>query len=177
MAAGGADLPVTVSNIGDLPRQETGRRHRCRLCVHEKPEPDIKKSTLEHIVGNCLLGSGRGHEKIFFRISAYSLDRENTKDDLGRSCRYVRRIRSDRRDRLLTLIWRVATARMRRSANTPQAATFPQDQQRQVNFGGFVIRVVNSRARVRYCEPGWCAGLRPAILGSGRKARVPTFSR
>ncbi len=28
------------------------------------------------------MGSGRGHEKIFFRISAYSLDRENTKDDL-----------------------------------------------------------------------------------------------
>jgi hypothetical protein len=46
------------------------------------PEPDIKKSTLEHIGGQLFVGSGRGHEKIFFRISAYSLDRENTKDDL-----------------------------------------------------------------------------------------------
>jgi len=87
MAAGGADLPVTVSNIGDLPRQETGRRHRCRLCVHEKPEPDIKKSTLEHIGGQLFVGSGRGHEKIFFRISAYSLDRKIPKMICGRSCR------------------------------------------------------------------------------------------
>ena len=83
MAAGGADLPVTVSNIGDLP--PAGNRPDgtdADYVYMRNPEPDIKKSTLEHIGGQLFVGSGRGHEKIFFRISAYSLDRENTKDDL-----------------------------------------------------------------------------------------------
>ena len=45
-------------------------------------EPDIKKSTLEHMGGQLLLGSGRGRGKIFVRISAYLLGRPNTKNEL-----------------------------------------------------------------------------------------------
>ncbi len=83
MAAGGADLPVTVSNIGDLP--PAGNRPDgtdADYVYMRNPEPDIKKSTLEHIGGQLFVGSGRGRGKIFFRISAYSLGRPNTKDEL-----------------------------------------------------------------------------------------------
>jgi acyl transferase domain-containing protein len=83
MAAGGADLPVTVSNLGDLP--PAGNRPDgtdADYAFMRNPEPAVKKSTLEHIGGQLFVGSGRGRGKIFFRISAYSLDQPNTDYDL-----------------------------------------------------------------------------------------------
>jgi hypothetical protein len=83
MAAGGASLPVTVSNFGDLSaavnRPDGSDADYAYMRSHE---PDIKKSTLEHIGGQLFVGSGRGNGKIFIRISAYVLGRENTKDEL-----------------------------------------------------------------------------------------------
>ena len=46
------------------------------------PEPDIKRSTLEHMGGQLFVGSGRVRGKIFVRISAYIPGRPNTKDEL-----------------------------------------------------------------------------------------------
>ncbi len=77
------NIPVTVSNIGDFP--PAGNRPDGTDADYvdmRNPEPDIKKSTLEHIGGQLFVGSGRGRGKIFFRISAYSLGRPNTKDEL-----------------------------------------------------------------------------------------------
>ena len=83
MAAGGASHPVTVSNVGDLPpavNRPDGTD--ADYAYMRSVEPDIKKSTLEHIGGQLFVGSGRSRGKIFIRISAYVLGRPNTQNDL-----------------------------------------------------------------------------------------------
>ncbi|WP_372509598.1 SDR family NAD(P)-dependent oxidoreductase [Mycobacterium alsense] len=83
MAAGGATQPVTVSNVGDLPpavNRPDGTD--ADYAYMRSVEPDIKKSTLEHIGGQLFVGSGRSRGKIFFRISAYVLGRDNTQNEL-----------------------------------------------------------------------------------------------
>ncbi|OBK28848.1 hypothetical protein A5634_19600 [Mycobacterium asiaticum] len=83
VAAGGATLPVTVSNIGDLPAAVNRPDGTDADHAHMRPfEPGMKKSTLEGMGGQLLLVSGRARGKIFIRISAYLLDRTNTKDEL-----------------------------------------------------------------------------------------------
>ncbi|CPR08054.1 Fatty acyl-AMP ligase FadD28 and polyketide synthase [Mycobacterium bohemicum DSM 44277] len=83
LAAGGVTQPVTVSNVGDLPpavnRPDGTDADYAYL---RSVEPDIKKSTLEHIGGQLFVGSGRSRGKIFFRISAYVLGRQNTQSEL-----------------------------------------------------------------------------------------------
>ncbi|MFY2859809.1 fatty-acid--AMP ligase [Mycobacterium sp. THU-M104] len=83
MAAGGVSHPVTVSNVGDLPpavNRPDGTD--ADYAYMRSVEPDIKQSTLEHIGGQLFVGSGRSRGKIFFRISAYVLGRQNTHDEL-----------------------------------------------------------------------------------------------
>jgi mycoketide-CoA synthase len=83
MAAGGDILPVTCSNVGDLPAVANRPDGTDADYVYLRPvEPDIKKSTLEAMGGQLYLGSGRGSGKMSIRISAYLLGRENTKDEL-----------------------------------------------------------------------------------------------
>ncbi|WP_077098896.1 type I polyketide synthase [Mycobacterium terramassiliense] len=83
MAAGGASQPVTVSNVGDLsPAVNRPDGTDADYAYLRSIEPDIKKSTLAHIGGQLFVGSGRSRGKIFFRISAYVLGRENTQDEL-----------------------------------------------------------------------------------------------
>jgi hypothetical protein len=83
MAAGGASIPVTVSNFGELsPAVNRPDGTDADYAYMRSCEPDIKKSTLEHIGGQLFVGSGRCLGKIFIRISAYLLDRQNTKDEL-----------------------------------------------------------------------------------------------
>ncbi|MGO9101997.1 MAG: phosphopantetheine-binding protein, partial [Mycobacterium sp.] len=83
MAAGGASLPVTVSNVGDIPPAANRPDGTDADYVYMgNPEPDIKKSTLEHMGGQLFVGSGRGRGKIFIRISAYLPGRPNTKNEL-----------------------------------------------------------------------------------------------
>ena len=83
MAAGGDILPVTCSNVGDLPAAANRPDGTDADYVYLRPvEPDIKKSTLEAMGGQLYLGSGRGGGKMSIRISAYLLGRENTKDEL-----------------------------------------------------------------------------------------------
>jgi acyl carrier protein len=83
MAAGGTTLPVTCSNIGDLPpaanRPDGTDADYAYL---RNLEPDMKKSTVEAMGGQLFLGSGRGLGKMSLRVSAYVLGRPNTTDDL-----------------------------------------------------------------------------------------------
>jgi mycoketide-CoA synthase len=82
-ARGGASLPVTISNIGDLPRAANRPDGTDADYVDVRdPEPDITKSTLELMDGQLFLGSGRARGQIFIRVSAYLLGRENTEDEL-----------------------------------------------------------------------------------------------
>ena len=86
MAAGGASLPVMVSNFGDLPsavNRPDGTD--ADYAYMRNLEPDMKKSTVEGMGGQLFLGSGRGRGKMFIRISAYLLGRPNTKDELRES--------------------------------------------------------------------------------------------
>ncbi|MHA7651302.1 type I polyketide synthase [Mycobacterium sp. ML4] len=83
VAAGGATLPVTVSNIGELPSAVNRPDGTDADEAHMRPfEPGMKKSTIERMGGQLLLVSGRDRGKIFIRISAYILGRQNTKDEL-----------------------------------------------------------------------------------------------
>jgi hypothetical protein len=83
MAAGGATLPVTCSNVGDLPRAANRPDGTdADYAYLRNLEPDMKKSTVEAMGGQLFLGSGRGRGKMSLRISAYVLGRPNTKDDL-----------------------------------------------------------------------------------------------
>ncbi|WP_204803191.1 type I polyketide synthase [Mycobacterium riyadhense] len=83
VAAGGATLPVTVSNIGELPPALNRPDGTDADQAHMRPfEPGMKRSTLEGMGGQLLLVSGRDRGRIFIRISAYLLDRQNTKDEL-----------------------------------------------------------------------------------------------
>jgi acyl carrier protein len=86
MAAGGSTLPVTCSNVGDLsPAANRPDGTDADYAYLRNLEPDIKKSTLEAMGGQLFLGSGRGQGKMFIRISAYLLDRPNSKEDLRES--------------------------------------------------------------------------------------------
>ncbi len=83
MAAGGADLPVSVSNVGDLPPAANRPDGTDADYLYMgNPEPDIRKGTLEHMGGQLFVGSGRVRGKRFMRISAYLLGRPNTKNEL-----------------------------------------------------------------------------------------------
>ena len=83
MATGGAVLPVTCSNLGDLPpaanRPDGTDADYSNM---RSLEPDIKKSLLEGMGGQLYLGSGRVRGKMSLRISAYLLGQPNTRDDL-----------------------------------------------------------------------------------------------
>lgn len=82
-AAGGPSRPVIVSNVGELPPAVSRTDGTDADYVDiRNPDPDIKKSTLEHIGGYLLLGSGRGRGKIFIRVSAYLLGWQNTENEL-----------------------------------------------------------------------------------------------
>jgi hypothetical protein len=83
MAAGGSSLPVTCSNVGDLPlaaNRPDGTD--AEYAYLRSIEPGMKKSTLEAMGGQLLLGSWRVREKIFVRISAYLPGRPNTRNEL-----------------------------------------------------------------------------------------------
>ncbi|WP_066914282.1 SDR family NAD(P)-dependent oxidoreductase [Mycobacterium interjectum] len=86
MAAGGSTLPVTCSNVGDLsPAANRPDGTDADYAYLRNLEPDIKMSTLEAMGGQLFLGSGRGQGKMFIRISAYLLDRPNTKEELRKN--------------------------------------------------------------------------------------------
>jgi mycoketide-CoA synthase len=83
MAAGGAALPVTCSNIGDLsPGANRPDGTEADFAYIRNLEPDIKQSHLEQMGGQLFVGSGRSRGKMSIRVSAYILGRPNTKDDL-----------------------------------------------------------------------------------------------
>ena len=83
MAAGGASLPVTCSNVGDLPpAMNRPDGTDADYAYMRGLEPGIKKSTLEGMGGQLLVVSGRGRGKMSIRISAYILGRPNTKSEL-----------------------------------------------------------------------------------------------
>ncbi len=85
-AAGGAGLPVTCSNLGDLsPAANRPDGTDADYAYMRNLSPDVKKSTLEHMGGQLFVGSGRARGKMGIRISAYILGRPNTKEDL-RDC-------------------------------------------------------------------------------------------
>ena len=86
MAAGGAGLPVTCSNLGDLsPAANRPDGTDADYAYMRNLSPDVKKSTLEQMGGQLFVGSGRARGKMGIRISAYILGRPNTKDDLRES--------------------------------------------------------------------------------------------
>ena len=86
MAAGGASLPVTCSNVGDLsPAANRPDGTDADYAYLRLIEPDAKKSTLEAMGGQLFLGSGRGRGKMSIRVSAYLLGRPNTIDELRES--------------------------------------------------------------------------------------------
>ena len=83
MAAGGAGLPVTCSNVGALsPAANRPDGTDADYAYMRNLEPDAKKSTLEGMGGQLFLGSGRGRGKMFIRVSAYLPGRSNTKNEL-----------------------------------------------------------------------------------------------
>jgi len=83
MAAGGASLAVTCSNVGDLSAAANRPDGTdADYAYLRNLEPDIKKSTLEAMGGQLFLASGRRRGKIFIRIYGYLPGRPNTKDDL-----------------------------------------------------------------------------------------------
>ncbi|KAA1246584.1 fatty acyl-AMP ligase, partial [Mycobacterium simiae] len=81
MAVGGGSLPVTCSNLGDLPPAANRPDGTDAVYLYMRSiEPDIKKSTLEAMGGQLFLASGRGHGKIFFRVVGYLPGKPNTID-------------------------------------------------------------------------------------------------
>jgi mycoketide-CoA synthase len=83
MAAGGAVLPVTCSNVGDLSPAANRPDGTDADYAYMRPlEPDSKKSTIEGMGGQLFLGSGRVGGKMSMRVTAYILGRENTKAEL-----------------------------------------------------------------------------------------------
>ena len=83
MAGGGNSLPVSVSNVGDLPPAANRPDGTDADYLYMgNPEPDIRKGTLEHMGGKLFVGSGRVRGKRFMRIAAYILGRPNTKNEL-----------------------------------------------------------------------------------------------
>ena len=83
MAAGGASLPVTCSNVGELsPAANRPDGTDADYAYMKNLEPDIRRSTLEAMGGQLLLGSARSRGRMSIFISAYLLGRPNTKDEL-----------------------------------------------------------------------------------------------
>src|SRR5262249_49790107 len=82
MAVGGANLPVTCSNVGDLPPAGNRPDGTDADYVYTRRIEPIKKSTLERIGGELLVVSGRSRGKIFIRICAYVVGWPNTKNEL-----------------------------------------------------------------------------------------------
>ncbi len=83
MAAGGNSLPVSVSNVGDLPPAANRPDGTDADYLYMgNPEPHIRKGTLEHMRGQLFVGSGRVRGKRFMRIAAYLPGRSNTKEEL-----------------------------------------------------------------------------------------------
>jgi hypothetical protein len=83
MAASGTILPVTCSNLGDLPPAANRPDGTDADYLYmNNLWPDIKKSRLEAMGGQLFLASWRDRGKIFVRICAYLPGRPNTKNDL-----------------------------------------------------------------------------------------------
>ncbi|BBX85014.1 hypothetical protein MAUB_28870 [Mycolicibacterium aubagnense] len=83
MAAGGAILPVTCSNVGDVPPavNRPDGTDAAYLSMRSV-EPDITKGLLEAMGGQLFLSSGRAAGKMSIRISAYLPGRLNTREAL-----------------------------------------------------------------------------------------------
>ncbi|WP_234785602.1 hypothetical protein [Mycolicibacterium mucogenicum] len=83
MAAGGAILPVTCSNVGDVPAavNRPDGTDAAYLSMRSV-EPDITKGLLEAMGGQLFLSSGRVAGKMSIRISAYLPGRPNTREAL-----------------------------------------------------------------------------------------------
>ncbi|CAM5738389.1 type I polyketide synthase [Mycolicibacterium aubagnense] len=83
MAAGGAILPVTCSNVGDVPAavNRPDGTDAAYLSMRSV-EPDITKGLLEAMGGQLFLSSGRAAGKMSIRISAYLPGRPNTREAL-----------------------------------------------------------------------------------------------
>ncbi|VBA36080.1 Narbonolide/10-deoxymethynolide synthase PikA2, modules 3 and 4 [Mycobacterium innocens] len=83
MAAGGPSLPVTCSNVGDLPPAANRPDGTDADLAHMRLiDPDLTKNELEGTGGRMLLGSGRSRGKMRIGVSAYIVGRSNTKDEL-----------------------------------------------------------------------------------------------
>ena len=82
-AQGGASLPVIVSNLGDLPPAAsqpdgTDATHLDMRAV----TPGLTRSVFERMGGYLFVGSGRSQGRIFIKVSAFTLGRQNTEDEL-----------------------------------------------------------------------------------------------
>uniref|UniRef100_A0A8H2PHT5 KR domain-containing protein n=1 Tax=Mycolicibacterium mucogenicum DSM 44124 TaxID=1226753 RepID=A0A8H2PHT5_MYCMU len=83
MAAGGAVVPVTCSNVGDVPAAvcRPDGTEAAYLSMRSV-EPDITRGLLEAMGGQMFLSSGRAGGKMSIRISAYLPGRLNTREAL-----------------------------------------------------------------------------------------------
>ncbi|WP_410506136.1 SDR family NAD(P)-dependent oxidoreductase [Mycolicibacterium mucogenicum] len=83
MAAGGAILPVTCSNVGDVPPAVNRPDGTDAAYLSMRSiEPDITKGLLEAMGGQLFLSSSRVAGKMSIRISAYLPGRPNTREAL-----------------------------------------------------------------------------------------------
>ncbi|KZS71159.1 fatty acyl-AMP ligase, partial [Mycobacterium kansasii] len=83
MAAGGPSLPVTCSNVGDLPPAANRPDGTDADSAYMRQiEPHITRNELEGTGGRMLLSSGRSRGKMRIGVSAYIVGRSNTKDEL-----------------------------------------------------------------------------------------------
>ncbi|POY00228.1 hypothetical protein C3479_16360, partial [Mycobacterium kansasii] len=83
MAAGGPGLPVTCSNVGDLPPAANRPDGTDADSAYMRQiEPNITRNELEGTGGRMLLSSGRSRGKMRIGVSAYLVGRSNTKDEL-----------------------------------------------------------------------------------------------
>ncbi|ORB52070.1 type I polyketide synthase [Mycobacterium persicum] len=83
MAAGGPSLPVTCSNVGDLPPAANRPDGTDADSAYMRQlEPDITRNELEGTGGRMLLSSGRSRGQMRIGVSAYIVGRSNTTDEL-----------------------------------------------------------------------------------------------
>jgi 4-hydroxyphenylalkanoate synthase len=83
MAAGGAILPVTCSNVGDVPPAVSRLDGTDAAYLSMRSvEPDITKRLLEAMGGQLFMSSGRAGGKMSIRISAYLPGRPNSREAL-----------------------------------------------------------------------------------------------
>ncbi|MGV7608844.1 fatty-acid--AMP ligase [Mycobacterium kansasii] len=83
MAAGGPGLPVTCSNVGDLPPAANRPDGTDADSSYMRQiEPNITRNELEGTGGRMLLSSGRSRGKMRIGVSAYIVGRSNTTDEL-----------------------------------------------------------------------------------------------